>query len=315
MGKKIEFPKNIAIYTNKALKSLQSNNYEEAISYLKKAYTIKDDESINVLLVSALFQNDRIREALEMAEEKKAFYENNERRLLVYVELLLANNNFLKAQKYIDENSKGADSPYYETWLKLDQELYLKRKETERQQREKEEVSLKQLFSLASVSHEEQFNIISQADRLSTQQLQKVSPSVFNNPYVHPLAKSSLLSILIERKDTKEYSYSWFEETKVIVPSQITPFDKHETVLTLHEIARQVYEQNPSLFELVKNELKFILLMLFPFIEEVITKGKEKEWVLAIGERVEGSAPNELQTSQSDKEIINKWINKIQEEM
>lgn len=315
MGKKIEFPKNYAIYTNKALKSLQSNNYEEAISYLKKAYTIKDDESINVLLVSALFQNDRIREALEMAEEKKAFYESNERRLLVYVELLLANNNFLKAQKYIDEYSKGSHSPYYDTWLKLDQELYLKRKEAGRLQREKDEVSLKQLFSLASVSHEEQFKLISQADRLSTQQLQKVAPSVFNNPYVHPLAKSGLLSLLIERKDSKQYSYSWFGESKVIVPSHIVPFDKNETVQRLHEIAHQHYAQNPSLFELVTNELKFILLMLFPCIEEVISKGKEKEWILTIGERVEGTTPNEDQVSHSDKETIANWINKIQEEM
>lgn len=315
MGKKIEFPKNYAIYTNKALKSLQSSDYEKAIFYLKKAYAIKNEESMNVLLVSSLFQNGQIREALETAEEKKSFYEGNERRLLVYVELLLANNNFLQAQKYIDDYSKRTDSPYHETWVKLDQELYKKRKETGQIQKEKEEVIVKYLFSLASVTNEEQFKLMNQADQLSTQNLQKVSTSVFNNPYVHPLAKSTLLSILIERKDSTHYSYSWFGKTKMIVPSHIMAFDKNEKVQRLIAITNQFFQQNPSLCELVMSELKLILLLLFPFIDDVISNEKEEEWVLVIADMLDGPLDNHYNVNHSDKEYIISWIEKVQEEL
>lgn len=315
MGKKIEFPKNYAIYTSKALKLLQSSQYDEAILFLKKAYAIKDEESINVLLVSALFQNGQLREALETAEEKKSFYEGNERRLLVYVELLLANNNFLQAQKYIDEYTKNMNSSFYETWMKLDHELYLKRKETGQMQKAKEEVVVKHLFSLASVSNEEQFKIINQAENLSTLNLQKVAPSVFNNPYVHPLAKSSLLALLIDRKDSTHYSYNWFGKTKMIVPSQLVPFDDTEKVQNLLKKTQQFFYQNPSLCELVMSELKLILLLLFPFIDDVISNKREEEWVLVVAEMINGPLDNHYEVSLSDKEYITSWIQRIHEEM
>lgn len=95
MGDKIEFPKNYGTYMHHALSALQDADYKRAITHMKKAYAIKDENSLNILLVSTLFQNGQISEALDYAEEKESFYLTNEKRLLVYIELLIYNYQFL----------------------------------------------------------------------------------------------------------------------------------------------------------------------------------------------------------------------------
>lgn len=315
MGDQIEFPKNYAIYTSKALEYLQINEFSKAITLLKKAYALKDEENINVLLVSALFQNGEINEALEIANEKEEFYKSNERRLLVYVEILLANQHFLHVRKHIDTFISLSHSPYHEAWVKLENELELKIEEADRKQRNKEENLVKQLFSLASVSQEEQFNYINQAEALSTDKLQKVAPSIFNNPYIHPLARTSMLSLLIERKDRTHYTYTWFDKTKMIVPSKLQMFEEHERVRSILKKAQRFFEQNPTLSELLLNELKFVLLSLYPFIDDVIAREKEEEWILELAEGINGPLESDYNVSKADKDYICSWISQIHQKM
>lgn len=314
MGDQIEFPKNYGTYMHHAMSALQIGNYEKAIDYLKKAYAIKEENSLNVLLVSALFHNGQVKEAMNLAEDKKSFYVSNEKRVLVYVELLIHNDRFLLAQKHIDDKLKEVSGKYRDNWKTLQNTLEQKKEEAERERKVLEEQRTKQLFSLASVLPEEQFAIIQEAHSMKTENLKKAAPSVFQNPYVHPIARSGFLSLLISRKVDWEYTYTWFDQTKNINPSKMIVFEDNPIIHELLNQTNEMYIQNPSLNELVKNELNMILLLLYPFIEEVIDEKHITDWIMTIAHQVDPSEESLEKITDGRIEFIQSWISKIHQE-
>ncbi|MCC5894918.1 MAG: tetratricopeptide repeat protein [Alkalibacterium sp.] len=314
MGDQIEFPKNYGTYMHHAMTELQQGNYEKAIEHLRKAYAIKEENSLNVLLVSALFHNGQVQEALELAEDKKSFYTTNDKRILVYVELLIHNHQFLLAQKCIDDKLKEPSLQYEDNWKTLQSTLYDMKEEEEKKRKAMEEKRTKQLFSLASASPEEQFTIIQEAHAMKTENLEKAAPSVFQNPYVHPISRSGFLSLLISRKVDQEYTYTWFNETKVVNPIDVHAFEQDPAVLNLMHQTNELYDQNPSLKELVENELNMILLLLYPFITEVIDEQVTKDWIRVIACSIDSSEGDLETIDRKQVEFIQSWINKIHQE-
>lgn len=314
MGDQIEFPKNYGTYMHQAMSALQSGHYEQAISQLKKAYAIKEENSLNVLLVSALFHNGEVEEAMELAESKQSFYISNEKRILVYVELLIHNHQFLLAQKLIDENKNEISATYTDNWQTLQNTLdeFKEKEEIKRQLIEEERT--KNLFSLASALPEEQFTIIQEAQLMKTENLKKAAASVFQNPYVHPIARSGLLSLLISRKVDQAYAYTWIGKNKEINPINFWAFEDDPIVIELIRQTNEQYEQNPSLNELVKNELNMILLLLYPFIEDVIKKEDIPDWIRTVAQVIDPSDETLKTTSSSKREYIESWIGKIHRE-
>ena len=311
MGGPIEFPKNYHMYMKEAMACLQSHDYEKAVNYLEKAYQLKKDDQLNILLVTAMLQSGYPKQALALAEEKLSYYEAYEKRMLIFVELLIENGQFLRAKRYINDYLKRGLKGYKESWNKLDEELASRSDEVRNQKKQREDEVMKELFSLASLTPEEQFAIVDQAEALPTDKLKAVAPSVFTNPYVHALARSSLLSVLIERQDTEEYVYEWFGELKTIKPNQFVPFEEHPRVLFIIQSVSNQLEQKPSLMEHVMSEVKLILLIAYPFIDEVIAKGKEQMWIDSIISSIDHSHELKVAVSDEDSQIIHDWKMKI----
>ncbi|PRY84093.1 hypothetical protein [Alkalibacterium olivapovliticus] len=314
MGDQIEFPKNYGTYMHHAMSALQSGQYEVAIGHLKKAYAIKEENSLNVLLVSALFHNGQVKEAMDLAESKKQFYLSNDKRILVYVELLIHNQQFLLAQKHIDENQKDPAGVYKDNWKTLQSTLDSRKEEEEKKREAIEEERTKQLFSLASTLPEEQFSIIQEAHAMRTENLQKAAPSVFQNPYVHPIARSGFLSLLISRQVDHPFTYSWFQQTKDINPINMHSFEDDPIIQEMLTQTEKIYEQDPSMEELVKSELNMILLLLYPFVDDVIKKEQITDWIRAIAQMIDPTAPAPGKGSGDQIEFIQSWITRIHQE-
>lgn len=315
MGDQIEFPKNYGMYMQLAMVALEDGNYEEATEQLKKAYQLKDENSLNVLLVSTLYENGQIREALDYALEKQAFYEKNEKRFLFFVELLIETNQFLQARKFIDQNKKGI-AQYTSNWLQLDEELIDKQYQKDKERVEYEKNVVKKLYSLAAVSHEEQFQLVNEAANLKTDNVEKAAVSVFQNPYVHPLARSGYLSLLIERQSEKKFLYNWFDVSKSIIPAETLPFDQNPVLVrAVHEID-SVFYQNPSLRELVLNELITLLMNLFPFISDVIEEEAEiVDWIKVVSYKINGDSDSLEEIAEEKIEIVTEWIDRVHQQV
>jgi hypothetical protein len=315
MGDQIEFPKNYGTYMHHALSALQDSDYERAITHMKKAYAIKDENSLNILLVSTLFQNGQVNEALDYAEEKESFYLTNEKRLLVYIELLIYNYQFLLAQKLLDDEVRSATSENLASWQTLRDTLEQKKLEAEKERQQTEIERMKKLFSLASLTPDEQFAMIQEADEMKTDNLIQAAPSVFQNPYVHPFARSGLLSVLIDRKVNQSFSYTWLNEDREVIPASMSTFEDHPVVLDTYSEIEESFISNPSLKVLVEQEVKAVLLMLFPFIDEVIQKEDISAWIYTIAEGIQLEQDAVVQVSEEKQAYIKSWVSRVYQEL
>lgn len=314
MGDQIEFPKNYGRYMQLAMAALERGNYSEATEHLKKAYQLRDEKSLNILLVSSLYHNGEVKEALEYALEKQSFYEKNEKRLLLFVELLIHSDQFLLARKYIDEQIKKSVT-YAANWSQLKEQLTERQAQKEEERRKYEKVLVKDLFSLAALSYEEQFKRVDEAANLKTENLEKAAPSVFQNPYVHPLARSGYLSLLVERQSEKEFDYSWFGEYKQVIPADCHGFDADPlTSLTVEKVDSYCL-QNPSLRELLLNELMTILLNLYPFIADVIKEEDVDDWIKTVSAMLNGDNQPTEEIAEGKREYIIEWIGKVHQQL
>lgn len=315
MGEQIEFPKNFNMYMSKVMACLRKGNIEEAIHYMKKAYAIKEEASLNMLLVSSLLQTGHYHEAYELADEKKEFYESDEKRLLIFVEVLLENKQILQAEKYISKSLQSPVIQYRDSWERLEARIDQLKHQQDEAKKEAENKTVRDLYSLASLNTLEQFSKIEEIYALPNSKLDEAAPAVFTNPFVHPLVRATMLSLLAERGLDKTYDFRWFDEIKEVDPISILPLEENPRTVELFDIMNDKLSQNPSLFQLVKNEIDTVLLILYPFEEEVIEEGTAEAWVDAIVQQIEPDFRVLENVDTSILHSINQWITKIHSEL
>lgn len=315
MGKQIEFPNNFSMYMTQVMACLREGNVEKAISYMRKAYAIKQTESLNILLVSSLLQTGQHEEALKLAEEKNGFYESDEKRLLIYIEILIENHQILQASKYIKQALSSESINYKDSWIRMEEKLDALKRQQEENKRKAEEQTVKTLFSLASFNTVEQFSKIKDIYTLPNDKLGSVAPYLFTNPYVHPIVRATVYSLLSERDIDKDFKYIWFDETKTINPKETGSIEVNETMNELLRVMDTELSQNPSLYQLVKNEVDTVFLMLYPFEDTVMKKEEIKDWIETIIYSIEPDFMLRDLSGQKNTEHINKWISKTHNEM
>ncbi|HAJ69841.1 MAG: hypothetical protein ACTHVM_00250 [Alkalibacterium gilvum] len=315
MGEQIDFPKNFSMYMSQVMTNLQEGNIVHAIDCMKKAYAIKEDDSLNILMVSSLLQVEEYEEALLLAESKHKFYEADEKRLLIYIEILIENNQMLKAEKYLNDQLADQNTQYLDSWLRLENKLNLRKEMQKKATQKEQEKIFRQLYSLPSLNTLEQFSKMKDVYQLSNSHLIKLSEQLLVNPYLHPLVRATLFSLLTEREIDKPLKYLWFGEMKTINPLNMLSIDKKPTTIILFKELEEVLSKNPSLYELAENELNTLLLMLYPFEEEIVYSGSENEWIEAVIKVINPSDTTQLNEDNTKQISINNWVNKIHDEL
>lgn len=315
MGKQIEFPKNFNMYMTQVMEHLREGNVVKAIENMKKAYSIKEEDSLNVLLVSSLLQVGEYEEALVLASEKDRFYTSDEKRLLIYVEVLLENNQILQAEKHIKDQLESNTVKYGDSWDRLDSQLTEIKKAQEEKRIKEEERIVKELYSLASLNSFEQFSAMKGVYTLPNKKLKKLAPQLLVNSYVHPLVRATLFSLLAERGVEGSFQYLWFDEIKEADPKDTYPLEKNPTALVIKEELDERLSKNPSLYQLAKSEIDTLLLMLYPFEVAVISPGEEKSWVSSVIESIEPTYKGDINNRNEKECNIYDWIEKIHGEL
>lgn len=315
MGEQIEFPKNFNMYMTQVMEHLREGNVVKAIEFMKKAYAIKEEDTLNVLLVSSLLQVGEYGEALNLANEKDSYYTSDEKRLLIYVEVLLENNQILQAEKYINEQLESKAVKYADSWVRLNSQLAeIKRVQEENRKKEEDRI-VKELYSLASLNTLEQFSKMNAVYTLPNDRLKQLAPQLLVNPYVHPLVRATLFSLLAERGVDETYPYLWFDEIKEGNPKDTFPVEENPTGVLMADELDERLSKDPSLYQLAKNEIDTLLLMLYPFEDEVIAPGEETSWVLSVVQTFDPAFKEGNSTENERFSRISSWVEKIHSEL
>lgn len=268
MADKIEFPLNDEIYLKRAKECMESEKYQQALEIIKKIN--HESLEVNYLHSLILFGLEEFEEALEVQKRYKHIYIKDEKYALTYVMLLIKNQLFVEAEALIIENMKNEFSPLYSEWHLLETELNVAREHYNQEVEMKKEEVMHGLQNLENLSSSQQIKLIEQARIIELYDLQLIAQEVLTSFHLSPLNQRAFLELLIEKKDNQKYSFYWFNEMRDIVPKELTRFQNTLTVEFIIDSLSTKLDKQPQYIESIYIEIINDLLLLFPFIEEVI---------------------------------------------
>lgn len=311
MGDKIEFPHNDRMYFEQAVNHVASNQFEEALNCMETVYASQQNPTTNHLYAFILYTLERYEEALEIADEQKAFYVENEKNSLLYTMMLIKNQLYLEAEVLIQEGLSTVDPLVLAEWKNLERELNSARERSRIEMEAHKKKIKSELSEIASYSPIKQSEMIEEARVLELEDLQEIAPMIFSNPMVSPLTKRAYLEDLVEKQDPNEYNFLWFDQQRKVIPIEIDWFDQTPTVNELDDILEQKLHKHPSLLEVVRVEIVNDLLLLYPFIEEIVTD--LDYWVDCYVSALDFSEQLEVdsQPKTGEQEKLNEWVQKF----
>ncbi len=308
MGDRIDFPHNNQVYFEKATNHIAEQEFEQALHYLEKIYETEQETNVNHLYTLVLYRLGRAEEALEIAQDKKEYYMQEESRAVFYTSLLIKNHLFLEAEVLIQNYLSDPTSPHYMEWKNVDQELMSERESVQRQVEIQRKETIKDLQQLTSYSALEQTEIVQKARILTLQELQEAASVLLIRPDLPPITQKAFLELLIEKEDPNEYTFHWLDGPRKIVPKQLKSFDQLSILKQVLNLLEQKLEKNPSYIEAIYTEILSDLLLLYPFVEEVITDADYwvDRYLGAFDLSTSWEETEEHLTSQ--EEDMNKWL-------
>lgn len=271
MGEKIEFPFNNEMYLKQATMCIERDDYEQALIYMKKIYATEKTYAMNYFYVSILFSLERYIEALEIADEYKNDYLKSDGYILMYTLLLIKNYQFLEAEAIIQQKKKDPLLLHEQEWQNIQQQLQHEREAFQIELDLKRKETKNKLLQMDHYPLIEQAQLIEASDILKLEDLQEIADQLLNHPYISGQIQRGFLEILIKKGDKKQYSLSWFNQMKKICPKDLKLFNELPILQEIDFLLEDKLQKNPSLYQVIKNEIINDLLMIYPFIEETIT--------------------------------------------
>lgn len=271
MGDKLEFPHNKRIYWEEAQNALTANQLEKALNAVQKVYELDKSPEVIYLYSTVLSLMEEHKIALDVANEHKDYFFISEESIISYVLLLIKNQFYLEAESIINEHISETNSIYNKHWQQVNEELNLHRDEAIKLQEKKNQETKQALSQLEDYSINKQHEIIKKAQDLSLADLQEVSQRIFIHPMINGMIQRSLLEVLIIKQDHTVYSFNWLNQQRTIRPADCTEFEMDSMLVETISKLEQALEKQPALIEPISIELTHDLLLLYPFIGEVVT--------------------------------------------
>ena len=271
MGDTIEFPYNQRMYFEEAKNALAENQLEKALEAIIKVYDKdKGPEVIHLYsTILTLMEDDET--ALDIARDQEDFFLAHEEYAITYVLLLIKNKMYLEAETIIDDNLDNQHSTIIQHWQQANVELNKHREESIRLQEQKNQETKDGLINLDTYQPIKQHQILEDARDLALIDLQEVAPKIFLSPFINGMLQRSLLEVLITKQDDKEYVFTWLNQQRTLKPNELSEFDQDPKLnKILFELEKKT-EKQPDLKEPIQIELINDLLILYPFINEVVT--------------------------------------------
>ncbi len=301
LGEKIEFPKNYEYYLNQGKSLMECGETREAVDLIEKAYTIKSDRETNLVLVTVLYQVGEYEKAKNMAGEHLSLYQNDEQLYALYTSILIKNHDFLQAEKIIAiEKNKQNNQVSVTLWQSLAQSMEDEKESLERTKKNKQQQVLKNVFSMSNQSLEEQSKTFKETEILPPHLFLQAAESILTNPFVNGITKTTLLQTLLSREIDTPFTLEWFNEKHIIIPKNLVPFQESKAVQAIEDILKEQLENNnPVLYQIVSQEIYIHFMLLYPFIDEIITV--PEEWVQLYIDRYEEGQQNSYQENGSEQ--------------
>lgn len=273
MGERINFPKKYEHYIALGNSKLNQGDLDQAIDYFEEAYAMADTRHANVLLFSAYLDAERYDEAVETAEARIEDYEDEDYLYFLYIQALIYNQHFLKAEALIKRMEKEREEPLeasifeemLEALLEDEKEKMLQREEVDRER------IYRQLYAIGDLPVEGQMQALKDASQLPAKQMIDGLKSVLINPFCIQLVKSSALIMLKDIQYGHVVDFDWFQKREKVLPKDLADLGQSKIYRETHQLLADRSEKNPSMYIGLEGVMEVDFLALYPYIDEVVT--------------------------------------------
>ena len=305
MSNQVQFPKNYDRFISLGKEAMEEGNAVEAIEYFQKAYAIRQEFSLNYLLVSAYLKTGENTEALIMVEEKKSDYLTCLEYMDVYVQTLIVNQRFLSAYGVINDRILMENSGEMRSLVALKKkvrqaELLYQQFEVKKIEEIKQELS-----RLGSCTYYEQMYLVKRAMSLPQEEFIEVSKAILKDKDIHNLVRSWTLEELCRIHYHKQVHFLWRDlQLYDVVPAAIGgPLDNMAYQRILFFLEKELINDHHILLIDLVEEVRLHFALLYPFADQLVEN--PRLWALcyiqSYNDSVSVSYQDELDSLEADK--------------
>ncbi|MGP6139697.1 hypothetical protein [Jeotgalibaca sp. A127] len=279
------FPNNFEAYFQKAMNEMVNGNLEQTVTYIQKALTIQMDEELFNVCLTLLKDLNRLEESLELIKQHKAYlYESIrvEKNDLIFITLLIESGRLSEAKKQINQRwANLKNNPDY-AHIQNILEQYLNQVETKQLQQKEEGIDkvLTESKSIINKPYYLQMNFVKSIQVLSDQDILIATNELLRNQSVHPLIKTEVLSLLVDRGMTGSIElYKEGVKQSVKLAQLKQPNESSFYLEGIYYIENQIFKDEMEKQRLQENFFLHVLYY-YPFETEIF--GNPDAWFTAV---------------------------------
>lgn len=278
MGEKIVFPKLYEQYVNQGMASFEAGNMHAAAESFSLAYEIKQEEMVNILLTTALFQLNRSQEALVLVEEMEDLYLSDVQLNAFYIQLLIQAEQFDVAKELIEAKEPFTQplTEEKELWQNL---LDFLTQEEERVQVTQISERIKEIEAKTAITVADAKLLLTHLTQIPPTFFHQAVHAILQHPEVLQMTKTNLIEKLIDLGVEEKYTLLWFGEYKEVSLKQLGKVSESTHYQYFKKKLKEILENsNPVAYQGILDEGLAHFYLMYPFQDEVIGE-QDSNWL------------------------------------
>ncbi|OJH00062.1 hypothetical protein RV18_GL000400 [Enterococcus termitis] len=273
---KIPFPKNYERFIELGQEAVRFGELKTAVDYFEKAYAIKQDFPLNLVLVNTYLDTKNYEQALCVASEMKECYLEYLDYLEIYILILIKNHLFLQAHSIINERILMEQSGEMRKLISLKKKI--RHFELLYQQFESVKISevKNELNRLNLCNYYEQLSVVKKSLNLPQDDFIRVGKNLLLDERVHILVRSWILEEFVSLHVKEEVKFLWRDhKTYTVVPATVgTPLDCAAYQRILLFLEKELINVAPILLIDITEEVRLHFALLYPLADQIIKSPK-----------------------------------------
>ncbi len=279
----------------KAVNAFESRQWSLASDLFETLYQDQQTPELNRYVVASLYHDQKYLVAEQYAAEQNNIYLDSAQHFQLRLDVALKNQQFIFAREFCQVAA--------ERWRAggLAQVAAAEAEATETLAAT-QQVIAKQFYHLGDVSFNEQRQRLEHARQLPLEMYLQGVQFLLVDPFLHPLLRADLLEGLMRLRVDQTVKLHWLDnQTYSVAIADLRPVNASQAAAEIQNyLQNELGQQDPMLAANLQQTITLQLMMLYPFIDRVITD--PVSWVQTIA-----GLPVEQQLSEEKVKTMQRW--------
>lgn len=251
----------------KAVAAFENRQWSQASALFETLYQDQQTAELNRYVVASLYHDQKFLLADQYAAEQNGIYLESARSFQLRLDVALKNQQFIFAREFCQLAAAA-------TWragglAQIEAAEAASMKDLAATQR----VNAKQFYHLGDVPFSEQRQRLEHARQLPLPTYLQGVQYLLVDPFLHPLLRADLLEGLMRLRVQQEVKLYWLDDqTYAVAVQNLQPVNMSRAAKVIQNyLQNELGQQDPTLAASLQQTITLQLMMLYPFIDKVIT--------------------------------------------